>query len=141
MASAKVDLCRLPGLRPSSMSRASVLNGLDSPLCVERMWTSPPQMRNAIAALSTAARSSTKAASSTTALSPGRPFDRNPRGADVIATISLPEASGNLKAGILSFSSSSMSVSPTASAPIWRAWAQPAQSLMKPRVMSRAYDW
>ena len=120
------------------MSCTSVLNGEASPLCVDRMCTVPPQMRNAIAALSTSARSSTNAASSTMARSPGRPFERKARGAEVIATISFPEARGSRKAGILSFSSSSTSVSPTASAPTWSAAAHSAQSVMKPRVMSRA---
>ena len=91
-ASFSVMRCNEPGRARSRKSRQSEAKGLASPLWVLMTCARPPQTRKASAALSTSPRSSTKAASSTMARSPGLPLERKARGAEVMARISRPEA-------------------------------------------------
>ena len=92
IASLSVMRCSEPGRAPSCRSRQRVAKGLASPLWLLMTCARPPQTRKAIAAFSTWPRSSTKAASSMMARSPGRPLERKARGAEVMARISWPEA-------------------------------------------------
>ena len=64
MASSKVQRTTLPGRLPDLISFSSSLNGLSTPLWVEITNTLPPQIKSAIAALSSASASSWKANSS-----------------------------------------------------------------------------
>jgi len=122
------------------MSLTRRLKGFCSPLWVLMISTEPPQVVMAMAALMISSMSSTWAASSMIARSPGRPRDRRFRGSEVSASIFFPLGNDRLNLWTARPLSSLSTSWPMCSARPCSFSAQSAQSPTKPSVMSLLKD-